>query len=680
MRLDKALGIGVLLSLQNQLSPVAQKARKDLADLEGQVDQLDRRMKAFDAFEVMANRGAQMTKFLTVPLVAAGGVAAKAAIDWEDSFADIRKTVDATEEEFRALEIGIEALATKTPIAPTKLNELVGAAGQLGIRGVDNLLGFTEVVTQLGVATNLSAETAATELARFANITNMPIANMDRLGSTIVDLGNNLATTEAEIVALGMRLASSGTLVGMSEHQILGYAGAMSSLGIEAQAGGSAMSKLFGELAKNVAMGGEKLNLFAAVAGMTGAQFQKAFRDDAAWAVQHLLSGLGDFAEAGGNVYGLLEELGIVDIRMRDSVLRLASANDVLVESLQIGANAWEENMALSKEAALRYGTLKSQLGITRNVLFLIAKDFGEVITPTIQSFNLRAIEVGQTIKGWSPVTKQAIVVIGGLVALLGPVTWLVGTLGMNVIRLITFMGKIPAGVGTVVGSLGKLFGSIISGVQAVSLFLSTNPIGLALLTIAGAATLFYFAWKKNWLGIRDVVANVTGSIKGFYDEEGIAGFLRLLHPLGLFRTAWERNWFGIRDVVDSVTGWVTDKIDSFTNWWSQTAVGKLVGGTGELVGGFLDRIVGPQPVLAGAPAGVGADYPVPVPAGWQTPPREPGLGLAIPPVPVVNQQAGDEINVTVQAPGGVATTANADAIGRDIARAIQREKEARPR
>jgi TP901 family phage tail tape measure protein len=184
--------------------------------------------------------GLSLTKFVTVPLTGLAVVSAKLAIDFESSFAGIRKTVDATEEQFADLAKGMRALSKEIPINVNALNKIGEAAGQLGIK-TENILGFTKVMAQLGVTTNLSAEQAATSMARLANITQMPQTEFDRLGSTVVALGNNLATTESEIVDFGLRIAAAGEIAGLSEHQILGIGAAMSSVGIQADAGGTAV-------------------------------------------------------------------------------------------------------------------------------------------------------------------------------------------------------------------------------------------------------------------------------------------------------------------------------------------------------------------------------------------------------------------------------------------------------
>src|SRR5690606_2049201 len=200
----------------------------------------------------MTSVGAEMTKAVSLPMAALGGTALKTSIDFESAFAGVRKTVDATEEEFAELREGILEMSKRIPAAQTTIAGVAEAAGQLGIQ-VPNILAFTEVMTNLGVATNMTAQDAATALARFANIVQMPQTQFDRLGSTIVELGNNLATTEAEIVEMSLRIAGAGAQVGLAEAEIMGLAGALSSVGIRAEAGGTAISKVMIALASEVA-------------------------------------------------------------------------------------------------------------------------------------------------------------------------------------------------------------------------------------------------------------------------------------------------------------------------------------------------------------------------------------------------------------------------------------------
>lgn len=301
-------------------------------------------------------------------LATAAGFAIKAGIEFESAFAGVKKTVNGTEEQLASLEGAIRDMAKEMPQSAAEIAGVAEAAGQLGI-SIDKIDSFTKTMVQLGDATNLSSEEAATSLARLANITGMSQDDFDKLGSTIVALGNNLATTESEITAMGLRLAGAGKQVGMSEAQILSLAGGLSSVGIEAEAGGSAFSKVMSDMALAVETGNSSLGQFAAVAGMSSEEFKKAFKDDAAGAIMSFIQGLGTAEDRGISAIKVLDDMGITEIRLKDALLRASSASDVFAKSMDIGNTAWKENTALAKEASARYATMESQISILKNKL-----------------------------------------------------------------------------------------------------------------------------------------------------------------------------------------------------------------------------------------------------------------------------------------------------------------------
>jgi TP901 family phage tail tape measure protein len=214
----------------------------------------------------------------------------------------------------------------------------------------------------------------------------MSQTDFDRLGSTIVALGNNLATTESEIVDMGLRIAGAGKQVGLTEAEILSFAGALSSVGIEAEAGGTAFSRVMVDIANAAASGGEELDGFAKVAGMSAEDFRTAFEEDAAGAIVAFVGGLQRVSASGENVFAVLESLGLADIRVRDALLRMAGAGDVLTDALDIGTRAWEENIALTDEAAKRYATAESRISIAMNQINDAAIDIGSVLVPAVAS------------------------------------------------------------------------------------------------------------------------------------------------------------------------------------------------------------------------------------------------------------------------------------------------------
>jgi len=305
------------------------------------------------------------------------------AIAWESAFAGVIKTVDGTESQLAALEAGIISMANRIPATREEIASVAEAAGQLGI-ATPNILSFTETMIGLGEATNLSATDAATQLARLANITQMSQQDFDRLGASVVALGNNFATTEAEIVAMSLRIASAGKQVGLSEAEITGLAAALSSVGIDAEAGGSAISRVMIDIATAVDEGGDKLAKIAEVAGMTADQFANIFREDSAAALTAFVEGLGTAESRGMSLFAVMEELGFADIRVGNALRSLAGAGELLGDALGVSTTAFEENVALTDEVSKRYATAESQLRTFGNQITNVARLAGAALIPAL--------------------------------------------------------------------------------------------------------------------------------------------------------------------------------------------------------------------------------------------------------------------------------------------------------
>ena len=289
-----------------------------------------------------------------------------ASIEFESAVTGVYKTVEGTPEQLQAISNGIKEMSTQLPASTTEIAAVAEAAGQLGI-ATDDVLTFSRVMLDLGESTNLSADEAATALARFANITGTSAENYERLGSVIVGLGNNFATTEAEITEMATRLASAGTLAGMTEAQILALATAMSSVGIEAEAGGTAMTQTLTAIEQAVAKGGESLNQFARIAGVSASEFASTWETDAVSALQAFISGLGRLDGQGESATLVLEEMGLSGVRQSNMLKSLALASDELTAAVTLANTAWTENTALAEEAGKRYETTESKLAMASN-------------------------------------------------------------------------------------------------------------------------------------------------------------------------------------------------------------------------------------------------------------------------------------------------------------------------
>ena len=349
-----------------------------------------------DSAESFGSRATQAVDAVSSVLAAAGISAAlkeikegfdegvQASMDFESAITGVAKTTDLTDEELADMSDAIKAMSTEIPASTTEIAAVAEAAGQLGIQK-DALLDFTRVMTMLGTATNMTAEDAATALARFANITGMSADNYDRLGAVIVDLGNNFATTESEITQMGTRLASGGRLAGLTEPQIMALAAAMSSVGIEAEAGGTAMTQTLNAIEKAVATGKDSLQSFADVAGMSADSFAEMWNTDALGALTAFIRGLGNLDEQGESAVLVLEDLGLTGIRQSNMLKSLALAADQMDSAVQTANTAWDENIALTNEANKRYATTQSKLDMMQNAYNNLKVAVGDAFTPVLR-------------------------------------------------------------------------------------------------------------------------------------------------------------------------------------------------------------------------------------------------------------------------------------------------------
>lgn len=299
-------------------------------------------------------------------MIGIGTMSAQAGIEFESAFAGVKKTTTATADEYAQMKEEILAMTREIPASGAEIAAVAEAAGQLGIEK-ENLLAFSRTMIDLGESTNLSSEEAASALAKFANITNMSAGNYDRLGSVIVDLGNNFATTEADIVSMATNMASAGELAGFTEPQIMAMATAMSSVGIEAEAGGSAMSKMIKKVQVAVETGSDSLKDYASVAGQTVEEFKEDFQKDGLTAVANFISGLNDVERNGKSATVILDEMGLTEVRLSNTLLSLANADNLMLEAVETANDAWDANIALTNEAAQRYETTESKIAVMKN-------------------------------------------------------------------------------------------------------------------------------------------------------------------------------------------------------------------------------------------------------------------------------------------------------------------------
>lgn len=530
-------------------SEAAGRLENQLLDLQIQQADYNRELKSLTTFDWSAldrigdrftDIGKAMTLGVTTPLMAIGGLGLRTFVQLEDSWAGVEKVTSGTSDELENLRQQMHDLVTvdRIPLSVTEMYGIAQAAGRLGI-ATENVIGFSETVAMLGTVTNMTSEQAATDMAQFATVMQMPQEQFDRLGATLVGLGNNMAATESDIMRMGARLTGAGNAIGLAEADVLGFAAAFSALGINAEAGGTAFTNIMLAMNDSVMGGGEHLEIYASVAGKCVADFVDLFQRDAASAIVYFVEGLGHLQDSGENLNDIFSSLDKNGANITDLLRRGAGAGDTLRNSIELANTSWEENSALVDAAGKRYNTTAAQIQVFRNNLTLLSNQIGTELADrfgNILSIGTRFLEwLGNLDEG----TRSTVITIGLVVAAIGPVLLGIGyaikmvnkmrqtvlTMGRGIVAFKNYAikgGKAVAGLTVKIGKSAVAFGAktvamtktsaaFVAGKAKIAAYgVAATAVKGKNLALAGAAKVMTAA---QWLLNKAMLANLIGLV-----------------------------------------------------------------------------------------------------------------------------------------------------------------------
>jgi TP901 family phage tail tape measure protein len=397
--------IEAALKLRDEASPVIARFNKNLGGMA---------TTGREVGESMSRLGLAITAGVVVPL----GLIIKTAKDFEQAFSNVVKTVGDFDvdafgnltEDAQAFREEILNLSREIPVAASELANIAAIGGQFGV-AKDDLLGFTETVAKLGVAVDgIEAETAAAAIAQIANVTREGSQAFEQYASVLVELGNKGNSTEGEILEFAKRLSGAGTQAGLTGAEIFGLGSAMANVGLNAEAGGTAMSRLLSQMSRAGAEGAEASQKFADFAGRvdatvkSGEAFAQLFEQNASKALQLFFDGLSDAANSGENLNVILTDLGVNEVRQRDTTIRLAGAQGELAKQFSLAREEAVKMTALNEEARKKFSTFDAELQKFKNTVALVAIEIG---TPL-----LRALQ--GALQGMKPLTDGLVVLARG--------------------------------------------------------------------------------------------------------------------------------------------------------------------------------------------------------------------------------------------------------------------------
>jgi TP901 family phage tail tape measure protein len=344
------------------------------------LNRIDKRLGAFSG-AVNRNLARGLDSALTTVargVVNIGKSITTAAIDWEDAFQGVVKTVDTTPEKMDEIALAIRNMATEMPVAAAELAAIAEMGGAMGIEA-EGIEEFTRQVAILASTTNLSTEDAAAGLGQLQNTIGLTAAEFDNFSAALVELGNEGSSVETTILEIARRMGASATAFGISKDAVLGWAAAAANLGMEADAAGGALQRVFTKLQLKISGGSKAVEK---IMGRSAKDIRKMFEKDATRGLELFIRKLAKIPPA--------ERLqAIVDVFGKDqNIIRALSGMTNEIEktgkALDDGTRAWHENAAAQEEFDKRNATVRSAITRLRNGLTDAAISVGEGFTPAL--------------------------------------------------------------------------------------------------------------------------------------------------------------------------------------------------------------------------------------------------------------------------------------------------------
>lgn len=286
---------------------------------------------------------------------------ASAAISQEAAFAQVSRVVGESQAEAAGLLQEFQKIAQQAPISFEEVANIGKLGGQIGISA--SALGeFTNTVVKFSLTTGVASEEATLLLGRIAQMQDVPISEMEQLGSAILYLGTQSAATEQEILRINASIATVSNLFGLTTQETAGLSAALATLNVRPELSRGALTRVFNDLSLAVSNGGTELAKLAKVMGMTGAETTKLFKTDPGAFFLAFVNGLSGAAGAGGEVQGVLRELGINAVRDIDVFSRLANNADLVRASFDDANVSFARGSELTRQSKSIYETTSAEL------------------------------------------------------------------------------------------------------------------------------------------------------------------------------------------------------------------------------------------------------------------------------------------------------------------------------
>ena len=330
----------------------------------------------------------------------AGGLAfaTREAMKFETAMAGVKKVADGTDEQYAQLSDELKKMGAELGISAAEMAELAAAGGQLGIP-IEKLSEFTAIASKMSVAFGMSAEEAGNAAATIANVFQLPIGEVEKLGDAINVLGNNTAAREKDIVAAMARIGGTAKQFGLVADEAAALADAFIALGKPPEVAATAINAMLQKLQTAQSQGKDFQAALEGIgtsademAANIAANPQQALTD-----FLHKLEGLDKQSRA-------LTLSQLFGTEYSDDIALLVGSLGEYEKALGLVADKGQVVGAMQKEVANAMSTSEAQIAKAKQEIINVAIEVGEKLLPLV---SLLASTAGSVASAIGAITEE---------------------------------------------------------------------------------------------------------------------------------------------------------------------------------------------------------------------------------------------------------------------------------
>lgn len=495
--------INTVLSLKDDFSSTLSKVQKNAEKASSRIG------KAISGAESPTQKlsagfkavGAEVTRmgkaFMPVSLAVGGAMAAclKSASDFEQGMAKVSTLVDKSKVSMKDLSNQFLEVAKSTHMSATEIADAGYQALSAGVNA-KSVASFVESAGKLAKAGFTDTTTAVDVLTTVINAYGMKAKDADAIANRLVRTQNMGKTTVDELASSMGKVIPIANATGTNLDNLATAYAKVTKEGTATAEAGTGIKAMLSELSKS-STGVAKI-----LQAETGKSFKELSQEGKSTA--DILQILQESANRSGkelkDLFGSVEAGGVATTILNGGV---DDFNSMLKE---MGSNVDTVGQNL-KDLSTPEAQFKNAIQDIKTNAVILGESIRDGLAPFMVKFASVLNRVSTAFSNLSPRTKSFIVIVGGIVAAIGPVLVIVGTMISAIGAIIPVIAAVGAAV---VSASGVIFGAM-AGIAA---FLIANPIVLLITAIGVAIALLARYIYKHWDEIKAKFSAVISALK----------------------------------------------------------------------------------------------------------------------------------------------------------------------